>query len=146
ISGGPAMVHAACEEANCYSEEAPNLVGVSVLTSLDQRVLTEHLGVNRTVEEQLVHLSKLGVDCGLDGIVCSVHEVEAVRKEIGHKIIVTPGIRPPGSRGDDQRRTGDARSALVAGADYLVIGRALTHSEDPEKVLQDYGLLEGSSN
>ena len=141
ISGGPAMLTAAVEEAQFHGDtKAPLLIGVSVLTSLDQHVLTDHLGVQRSVEEHMVYLSKLGVDCGLDGIVCSVHEVAAIRKEIGRKIIVTPGIRAAHDDRHDQRRVGDAKTALSAGADYLVLGRALTSTDDPIAALQGLGI------
>ena len=141
ISGGPAMVTAAVEEAKFHgADKAPLLVGVSVLTSLDQHVLSDHLGVTRTVEQHVVYLSKLAVDLGLDGVVCSVHEVAAVREAIGHKVIVTPGIRPSHGERQDQQRVGDARSAFDAGSDYLVIGRALTSTDDPLKALKDLGL------
>src|SRR5688572_18004868 len=83
ISGGPAMIEAAVEEArSCGEESAPLLVGVSVLTSLDQHVLTDHLGVGRTLQDQMLYLSKLGIDCGLDGVVCSPQEVSAIRNQI----------------------------------------------------------------
>ena len=141
IAGGPAMVTAAVEEAKLHgADKAPMLVGVSVLTSLDQHVLTDHLGVARPIEEHMVYLSKLGVDLGLDGVVCSVHEVAAIRAAIGHHVIVTPGIRPSTGDWHDQHRVGDARTALDAGADYLVIGRALTGAEDPLAALLSLGL------
>ncbi|MCB8932726.1 MAG: orotidine-5'-phosphate decarboxylase [Fimbriimonadaceae bacterium] len=145
--GGPAMMSAAVLEArNCPQEQAPLLVGVSVLTSLDQHVLSDHLGVQRTLEEQMVYLSQLGIDCGLDGVVCSPHEVAAVRSRIGRSgIIVTPGIRPPNFDSHDQRRVGSAGQALEDGADYLVIGRALTGSHDVEETLANLGLLETES-
>ena len=135
------MLTAAVEEAKFHGDtKAPLLIGVSVLTSLDQHVLTDHLGVERSVEEHMVYLSKLGVDCGLDGIVCSVHEVAAIRKEIGRSIIVTPGIRAVHDDMHDQQRVGDAKSALNAGADYLVLGRALTSTDDPIDALQRLGI------
>jgi orotidine-5'-phosphate decarboxylase len=141
IAGGPAMVTAAVEEAKSLGpEKAPMLLGVSVLTSLDQHVLSEHLGIGRTIEEHMVYLSRLGVDCGLDGVVCSVHEIKAIRAAIGHSVIVTPGIRGSGAEKQDQQRVGDARSALDSGADYLVIGRALTDAQNPLEALKALGL------
>ncbi|MFY9234081.1 MAG: orotidine-5'-phosphate decarboxylase [Fimbriimonadaceae bacterium] len=141
ISGGPAMIEAAVEEAaSCGEEDAPILLGVSVLTSLDQHVLTDHLGVQRSIKDHMTYLSRLGIDCGLDGVVCSPHEVGAIRREIGHAgIIVTPGIRASQSDMHDQQRVGDARAALADGADYLVVGRALTEHPDPEEALQALG-------
>jgi orotidine-5'-phosphate decarboxylase len=142
ISGGPAMIQAAVEEANqCSVESRPLLMGVSVLTSLDQNTLTNHLGVNRNLEDHMVSLSRMGMDNELDGVVCSPHEVAAIRAAIGHGIIVSPGIRQPCSEKQDQVRTGDAVSTLKSGADYLVIGRALVGSEDPDKTLEDFGFL-----
>ena len=141
IVGGPAMITAAVEEARCHAPaEAPLLIGVSVLTSLDQHVLTDHLGVERSIEEHAVYLSKLAADCGLDGVVCSVHEVQAIREVVGRKIIVTPGIRPKHGETHDQSRVGDGKAAIEAGADYLVIGRALTAIEDPVVALRALGI------
>ncbi|RYG23829.1 orotidine-5'-phosphate decarboxylase [bacterium] len=136
-AGGPAMMAAAAQEARAYGEEqAPCVLGVSVLTSLDQHTLTDHLGVNRTIEEHMVYMSKLAIDCDLDGLVCSPHEIRAVREAIGHRgLIVTPGIRLATGDNHDQRRVGDARSAIADGADYLVVGRALTGSSDPVAML-----------
>jgi orotidine-5'-phosphate decarboxylase len=138
IAGGPAMMTAAVEEAASRgAEAAPLLVGVSVLTSLDQHVLTDHLGIQRSVEEHMVYLSKLAIDCGMDGVVCSVKEVQAVRGALGHAgVIVTPGIRLLHGDVHDQRRVGTARAAVEQGADYLVVGRALTSAPDIEGALR----------
>jgi len=140
-SGGPAMMSAAVEEAQQSPFDVPPLlVGVSVLTSLDQHVLTDHLGIRRTIEEHLVYMSRLAVDCGLDGVVCSPQEVAAVRRALGHEgIIVAPGIRPAGGKTHDQVRVGTAQAALQDGADYLVIGRALTDCLDPQVALEALG-------
>jgi len=147
IAGGPGMLIAAVEEANIYSEkERPLLVGVSVLTSLDQHILTDHLGVQRSIEEHMTYLSKLGVDMGLDGVVCSSMEVKALRANLGREgIIITPGIRRPDQPTDDQIRIGTATEALKDGADYLVIGRGLMDAKDPEAALIAYGLLANAS-
>lgn len=141
ISGGPAMLSASVEQARAFAEEeAPLLIGVSVLTSLDQHVLTDHIGVNRSIEEHMVYLSELAINEGLDGVVCSAEEIKPIRAAIGHSgIIVTPGIRLAHSETHDQKRVGDAMQALDDGADYLVIGRILTASDEPEKVLDELG-------
>lgn len=143
ISGGPGMITAAVEEANIYYEtERPLLVGVSVLTSLDQHTLTHHLGVKRSIEEHMVYLSRLGIDLGLDGVVCSSAEVVPLRKELGREgVIVTPGIRRADQPTDDQIRVGTAMEALGDGADYIVIGRGLMDAQDPEAALIAYGLM-----
>lgn len=138
ISGGPAMLTAAVTEANMAPEDQrPLLVGVSVLTSLDSNILNSDLGVNRTVEEHMVSLSRLAMDCDLDGVVCSAHEVKPIREALGPRgVIVTPGIRLPGGEAHDQKRIGDPQSALDDGADYLVIGRALTRCDNLERTLE----------
>ncbi len=141
LSGGEAMLSAAVQEATAYAEnERPLLIGVSVLTSLDQRDLTEFLGISETVEQHMTRLSKKGMECGLDGVVCSVQEAAHLRAEIGNGIIVTPGIRPASGELHDQARVGDGREALRAGANYLVVGRALTESNDPAAALTSLGL------
>ena len=141
IAGGSAMMSAAAEETRGFPEEdRPLLIGVSVLTSLDQKALNE-VGIQRPIEEQMVSLSQLAIANGLDGVVCSPHEIARLRHEIGRGIIVTPGIRLASMDSNDQKRTGDALTALKHGADYLVIGRALTHSPDPEQALVALGLV-----
>jgi len=139
-TGGPAMMIAAMEEARSV-DISPLIVGVSVLTSLDQQTLTNHIGVNRTVAEQIVYLSKLAMNCDLDGVVCSAKEIESVRQAIGSSgIILVPGIRPPGSSSHDQARVGTAQRALADGADYLVVGRALTEASSISEGLESLGL------
>ncbi len=141
LSGGPAMLSAAVEEAKMVEVSTrPCLVGVSVLTSLNQSDLRDHLGVQRTVEEHMLHLSRDGVESGLDGVVCSTHEIAALRVELPQAILVTPGIRAHGGELQDQQRVGDGRDAIEAGADYLVIGRPLTSAEDPVAALQSLRL------
>jgi orotidine-5'-phosphate decarboxylase len=141
LSGGPAMITAAVEEARIYPEiERPCLVGVSVLTSIDQHVLTDHLGVARRLDDHMMAMSKLGTDLGLDGVVCSPEEITKIRSVIGTGIIVAPGIRAASGELHDQRRVSDAATALALGADYLVIGRALTGKRPPEEALQELGL------
>ncbi len=143
ISGGPAMMTAAVEEANNYAEDvAPLLIGVSVLTSIDQTTLQNHLGIVRELEHHMVELSQMAMECGLDGVVCSPLEIRPIRHAIGHGVIVTPGIRLPSSQTNDQKRVADAKTSLEAGADYLVIGRILTDANDPIRVLHELGLIE----
>lgn len=144
--GGPAMMTAAVEEANVADErERPLLLGVSVLTSVDQHMLSDHIGCSRSVEEQLVYLSKLAVDCGIDGVVCSPEEVKAVRDTIHREgVIVTPGIRRADQNQHDQVRVGTALGALQDGADYLVIGRNLMNASDPVAELAAFGLIDAA--
>ncbi|HWD38903.1 MAG TPA: orotidine-5'-phosphate decarboxylase [Fimbriimonas sp.] len=148
IAGGPAMLTAAVEEANnCEVDRRPLLIGVSVLTSLDQNTLSNYLGIERSIEDQMVYLSKIAMDCELDGVVCSAQEIGPIREAVGHRgVIVTPGIRLPNTESHDQRRVGDARTALQSGADYLVIGRALIQSHDVLDTLAQFGLLDTANS
>ena len=137
IAGGSAMMTAASEEARFYDDvERPLLVGVSVLTSLDQQVLSDQLGVQRSIPDHMCQLSALALNCGLDGVVSSPEEVAIIRQSLGHDgIIVTPGIRFSAGETHDQLRVGTPEQAIADGANYLVIGRALTSHPEPESVL-----------
>ncbi len=142
ISGGPAMMTAAVEEARYFGETgAPLLMGVAVLTSLDQHVLTDYNGVQRSLHDHILALSNVAVDCGLDGVICPAPELKSVRALVGHSaVLVTPGIRLPDGEHHDQRQVGSAVQALEDGADYLVIGRALVNCADIEGALDSFGL------
>lgn len=144
LSGGPAMLSAAVEEAKMVTlADRPLLVGVSVLTSMDQKTLSDDLGVERTIRDHMVHLSELGTRVGVDGVVCSVHEAAVLREKLPHgAVLVTPGIRASHGDSHDQTRIGDGADAIAAGADYLVIGRALTEADDPERALDELRLCE----
>ena len=142
LTGGTAMLQAAMAEACSHAVgECPLIVGVGVLTSIDEPMLRNELGVPRTVEEQIVALAELADRCELDGMVCSPQEVAAVRRTLGHeRAVVVPGIRVGGSA-HDQKRTGDPRSAVEAGASYLVVGRALADAPDTEAALAAFAGL-----
>ncbi|MCC6442752.1 MAG: orotidine-5'-phosphate decarboxylase [Armatimonadetes bacterium] len=140
-SGGRAMMEAArqaTEEASrALGVERPRLLGVTVLTSLDEAALREELGVPRSVEGQVVHLARLSQASGMDGVIASPHEIQAVRQACGPDfLIVTPGIRPAWSQSGDQKRFMTPAEALRLGADYLVIGRAITAAEDRSAALK----------
>lgn len=136
-AGGRAMMQAAAEEAGAVAEEdRPCVVAVTVLTSLDEDALRSDLAIGRTVEEHMLSLSRLAMDNEMDGVVCSPREVAPLRRALGSKaILVTPGIRPADSALGDQARTGDPVTALLDGADYLVMGRALLTHADPARLL-----------
>lgn len=136
------MMAAAVEAVRDAGPEVPPcLVGVTVLTSVDEQTLRSQLGVERTPSEHALHLAHLAIDAGLDGVVCSGQEVSLMRKELGHEaILVTPGIRPSDSETHDQKRTATGAQALEAGANYIVVGRALTFADDPHKALAALGL------
>ncbi|RMG59851.1 MAG: orotidine-5'-phosphate decarboxylase [Gammaproteobacteria bacterium] len=133
-SGGRRMMEAA-REALHDVPDAPLLIGVTVLTSMDARDLAE-LGIRRDPAEQALFLAGLARDCGLDGVVCSAREAERMKAELGKDfLLVTPGIRPVGSDAGDQRRIVTPEEAFRMGSDYLVVGRPVTGAENPVEVL-----------
>jgi orotidine-5'-phosphate decarboxylase len=135
ILGGVAMLEAAREAIDKGPVNKPLLVGVTLLTSLtEQDLLT--LGFHRKLEEQVLSLAELAYKTGLDGVVCSPHEVALLRKNFGDQFcLVTPGIRFSDSPVDDQKRYLTPKEALSQGADYLVIGRPITQASNPAEVL-----------
>ena len=129
-SGGAAMMRAAAEAAGTVERRA-KIIAVTVLTSLEDRDLPP-IGVSGTALEQAVRLAVLARESGLDGVVCSPHEIAAVRAACGPKfLIVTPGVRPAGGELGDQKRVMTPKQAVDAGADILVIGRPITGAPDP---------------
>jgi orotidine-5'-phosphate decarboxylase len=129
-SGGTAMMRAAAQAAAEFTPR-PKILGVTVLTSLDQADL-EELGWHAAPIEQVKRLALLANHAGLDGVVCSPKEIAAVREACGEDfLIVTPGVRPPVAALADQRRVMAPGEALEAGADILVIGRPITAAPDP---------------
>jgi orotidine-5'-phosphate decarboxylase len=110
----------------------PKLIGVTVLTSADAATLAE-VGIQSEPLAQVLALARLAESCGMDGIVASPHEVKAVRAAVGRAdfMLVAPGVRPAGNASDDQRRIMTPAQAIRAGADYLVIGRAILNAPDP---------------
>ncbi len=157
-SGGSAMMKAAAEAARKAAEASgrarPLVIGVTVLTSMNDEALAE-VGVSRPMLEQVVHLARLAQASGLDGVVASPQETPAIRQACGPDFqIVTPGIRPlrldgndtssPSRSGqaldeqgkDDQARTLTPAEAMSAGASYLVIGRPITGAPNPREAAE----------
>lgn len=129
-SGGADMMKAAVGAA-AESPTRPWLLGVTVLTSLDQDSLPA-IGIGGTVADSVKRLAALAQASGLDGAVCSPHEVAVLRAQCGPGFkLVVPGIRPAGSESGDQRRVMTPKQAMAAGADFLVIGRPITGASDP---------------
>jgi len=127
-AGGPAMLRAAVEARGA---QRTKLLGVTVLTSLDDADLLA-TGQFGPVEAQVRRLALLAKVNGLDGVVCSAHEVAMLRATCGKDfLLVVPGIRPAGAPLGDQKRVLTPAEAIKAGADYLVIGRPITEARDP---------------
>ena len=142
-SGGRRMMEAAADAVANYCHR-PQLIGVTVLTSMEQGDLRE-LGFTQTPEELVLAWAALAKDSGLDGVVCSAHEAQALRQSLGNEfLLVTPGIRlDVAGNNDDQRRIMTPQQALTAGSSYLVMGRPITQAADPVAVLQqiNHGIL-----
>ena len=134
-SGGIAMLQAARAALEGHAQR-PKLIAVTVLTSLAQSDLAA-IGMQGSAAEAVLRLARLAQQAGVDGVVCSAQEAQALRAACGAGFnLVTPGIRLADAVQDDQKRVMTPRAALNAGADYLVIGRPITQSADPLATLQ----------
>ncbi len=135
-AGGSEMMRRTAEAVSEASTREgfarPKIIGVTVLTSSDAGTLLEN-GVEAQPEAQVTRLARLAEGAGLDGVVASPLEIPAVRDAVKRKdfLIVTPGVRPAGTAADDQRRVMTPAEAVAAGADYLVVGRAVLNAPDP---------------
>jgi len=133
--GGFAMMRAtatAVERVCCEeSLRRPLILGVTVLTSLDQHDL-EALGIGRTLEEQVARLARMAHEAGMSGVVCSAREVPQIRAHCASPfVVVTPGIRPVDQSPEDQKRVMTPGDAVRAGIDFIVVGRPITEARDP---------------
>ncbi len=129
-SGGSEMLRQAATAA-AAAPRPPLVVGVTVLTSLDEDDL-QAVGQDGPVADQVLRLARLAQSSGLGGVVCSPHEIAALREALGPEFkLVVPGIRPSWAGTDDQKRVMTPGEAIAAGADYLVIGRPITRATDP---------------
>lgn len=139
--GGPDMLKQAAKSAEIRSGKLgvrrPKILGVTVLTSMDDRDLKK-IGINKSSKEAAVYLAGLAKRQGLDGVVASPEEVSYIRKALGRKfIIVTPGIRPKGSVERDQKRIATPKDAIQRGADYIVVGRPIIEAQNPRVAAED---------
>ena len=135
-SGGLRMMEEAKRILEPYGKDAPLLIAVTVLTSMEDLDLLQ-IGINASPMEQVLRLAHLTQRAGLDGVVCSPQEVEILRNACGEDFkLVTPGIRPVGADFGDQRRVMAPTAAIRAGSDYLVIGRPITKSDNPVEILR----------
>jgi len=139
-SGGREMMAKAAEAARAEAEKRgtpkPNLLGVTVLTSLNNEDLAA-IGMNADTTAQVLRLAALAKTSNMDGVVCSAQEIEIVRKEVGPGfLIVTPGIRPAWAAAQDQKRIMTPAEAVRRGSDYLVVGRPITQAASPREAFR----------
>ena len=133
--GGGAMMTAA-REAIGDASDRPLLIGVTLLTSMDQHTF-DQVGLQGSITDTVLRLANLAKESGLDGVVCSAQEASKLRAQHGNDFqLITPGIRPANSDQGDQHRTMTPAEALAAGSSYLVIGRPITAAADPMAALQ----------
>jgi len=136
-SGGRSMMQAVTNELrDRFANTRPAVVAVTVLTSLDTAALFD-IGIEFPVEQHVRRLALLAEQCGMDGVVCSPHELSLLRSLLAPTFkLVTPGIRLPDQFAHDQQRIATPAKAIASGADYIVVGRAVTESPDPRTALE----------
>lgn len=138
--GGDAMMKQTREALQEHSLRegwpCPKLLGVTILTSIDQETLAS-LGVSHPLDQEVLHLARSAQQAGMDGVVCSPRELPLLDQERQEGfLLVTPGIRSGDGKSDDQRRTMSASEAFAAGADYLVVGRPIVQSREPVQAVE----------
>ena len=141
-SGGYEMMKAAPKASKkislALSIRKPLILGVTLLTSINQEILEKEIGIKKRLEEQVVHLAKLAKAAGLDGVVASSWEIKEIRKACKEDfIILTPGIRPAGKSSDDQKRIMTPGGAIKLGSDFLVIGRPIRNASNPVEAVKE---------
>ena len=140
-TGGIEMMRAAkkgAEEASeKFNRKKPLILAVTVLTSISQEILSNELSNKKEVKDFVLQLARNAKEAGLDGVVASALELKEIKKELGKDFIVlTPGIRPSWTLKDDQKRIATPKSAISDGADYIVLGRAVTKAENKLEAIE----------
>ncbi len=131
-AGGRAMIRAAADAAAGFGADAPAILAVTVLTSLDASDLADIGVAGRTPAEQVAALARLAVDSGAGGLVCSPMEVGSLSRSLPKgTFFVTPGVRPAGAAVGDQKRVATPADAVRDGATHLVVGRPVLAAPDP---------------
>src|SRR3989338_7918584 len=128
-------------DKTCKKDNRPIILGVTILTSMNEKAMKE-VGVQGPVKKRVLYLAGLAKKAGLDGVVASPLEAKDIKKRFGKDfIIVTPGIRMPDSKPDDQNRTMTPKEAIATGADYIVVGRPIREAKKPveavNKILEE---------
>ena len=137
-SGGLDMMRAAASAAEKQASELgvpkPTLLGVTVLTSVDEATFQRDFGTQRKLESQVAYFAELSQQAGMNGVVASPLEIGLIRKVCGNDfVIVTPGVRPAWAASNDQQRVMTPAEAIDAGADYIVVGRPITAADNPRE-------------
>lgn len=132
LLGGKEMIKssikASVDEATKIGIKHPLILGVTILTSIDQCMLEEQLGIDKKLEDLVLHLAKLAEESGLDGVISSPKEIKILRKNLKNEmLIVTPGIRPKWAQLNDQKRVMTPHEALRSGAAFIVVGRPIIY-------------------
>jgi orotidine-5'-phosphate decarboxylase len=139
-AGGQIMMERALEgldKGTISGKERPKCIAVTQLTSTSQQVMQEELRIDGNIEEIVVHYAQLAKASGLDGVVSSPLEVPLVKETCGESFLtVTPGIRLVGDSKDDQQRITTPKEARRLGSDFIVVGRSITASRNPQQALQ----------
>lgn len=132
--GGKEMIYQAKQG---LAGSSTKLMAVTILTSMDNNVLGQELGLSGNVEENVIRYASLAKEAGADGVVSSVHEVPVIKKHCGKDFLsITPGIRLADSSQDDQKRVATPEKAKELGSDFLVVGRSITKAENPRKAYE----------
>jgi orotidine-5'-phosphate decarboxylase len=119
-------------KAQKLGSQQPLVIGVTILTSLDQQAVNGEVGLTGTVQDNVVKYARLAQECGLNGVVASPKEITAIREACGPEfVLVIPGIRPQWAAANDQKRIMTPTEAIAAGATYIVVGRPITGAADP---------------
>ena len=137
-AGGKKMMQEALEGLDAGShEKRPLCIAVTQLTSTSEEMLHQELLIEKNLEETVLHYAKMTKDSGLDGVVCSVHEVKKIHHVCGEDFLtITPGIRPQGATQDDQVRVATPSFAKQQDSDFIVVGRPITKAENAEEAYQ----------
>ena len=138
--GGSEMMRKTVEASRATAKNlgfpAPMILAVTILTSMDEGMLRE-VGIQGPIQEEVAKLAVLAKQAGVDGVVASPQETPIIRERCGKTfLIVTPGIRLPSDKKDDQKRTLSPREAVAAGASYLVVGRPIKEAKNPLEAVE----------
>ncbi|MCD6399931.1 orotidine-5'-phosphate decarboxylase [candidate division WOR-3 bacterium] len=140
--GGFEMMESAQKASWRVGEGGPKIIGITLLTSLDEAFINDFLEIKRKLKDEVLKLASLALSAGLSGVVSSPQEVKEIKECCGNDfIVVSPGIRPEGYDTMDHARSATPKEAIKMGADYIVVGRPILNSENPlwsaKKILED---------